>query len=82
MRVVNIASDGGIEFIDSTVLDGVIKSFTNVVTGTPSVRTQQIILGGTAFAGGVLASALYFSKNKKKHKWYAALEARNAEQAI
>lgn len=66
-------SDGKWEATDTTFLDGVLGSYTNVVTGVPATQAQSIILGTSCLATGVLLSALVFSRNKKKYAWYASL---------
>lgn len=69
----NITDSGVVSASETTVVDGVLSSFTNIITGNPSTRVQSIVLGGTMFGVGVLTSALVFSRDKEKYSWFDKL---------
>lgn len=68
-----VLKEGKYEYADTTLLDGVLGSVTNVITGLPSTRAQSVMFGTAMFATGVGVSALVFARNKKKYAWFDSL---------
>lgn len=60
---------------DANIMEVVLGSVTNILTGVPSTRTQQLIQLGIGAGIGVGVSALVFAR-KDKHSWFNKLTDR------